>query len=612
MTMHMKINKLLAILAFILITMALGVIAVTPPASGYEISIYSAYPPYFWFFIIGSIACGIVVVVREAFAQERSNWWWAGFSVILFANFIILLLPAFRGYAAYGRFDSLVQLGLIRDIELTGHLGVARTIAEDFYPMTHILALSISYVTGLDPKLVVILIPPIFFTLYAVSIYLLSRVVTQSHGQSLLVTAFGCLMLFSCSQAIFIPRTLTVFMLPLVFFLYYRSRAALGHRTAYATLFVVVLVAMPFFHPGDGGLFLLGMFLCFEISLRIYQWLNRRRSSETLTPLLTTGSSSINACLILFVTWFIWFSSFAIFSNNVRQVADWLVYHLGESQASLYVSWLERAGTSFYDAIEIFVMNHGQHILYFAVAGMITILAWRELLLSKSKVNPNIAIFSFIFLIFLIASLLSFVTGYSIGYVRLLNHAIFASTILNGLGLYWLYERWQNKRLFELATIFLLVTCMVLGMFNLFHSPIIKATNQQVSAMDIEGTKWLLAHQNDELLIDQISFMQYSYASALLGVQALPKNIRWGGYVEYQPPEHFGYDYYQTYGESRSEDRYFVNDKLSRVRYPEGIPQYPKAWLWTPADFERLEADPTVNRIYNSGEFEVFYVKAEQ
>jgi len=68
-----RIDKLLSIAAFIFITSALYIIAITPPATGYELSIYSAYPSYFWFFIIASSACGIGILIHQAFAEEKSN-----------------------------------------------------------------------------------------------------------------------------------------------------------------------------------------------------------------------------------------------------------------------------------------------------------------------------------------------------------------------------------------------------------------------------------------------------------------------------------------------------------------------------------------------------------
>ena len=156
-----KIIKIIAIIAFIFIILALMIIARTPPASGYEISIYDAYPWHFWFFIIASIACGICIMVRQAFAEQKSNWWSMGLFIIIFTNLIIILLPVFRGYFISSGGDEITHLGLIKDIALAG-----RTGKENIYPISHILSISLSYISGLNPRLIIKILPAIFYLIY--------------------------------------------------------------------------------------------------------------------------------------------------------------------------------------------------------------------------------------------------------------------------------------------------------------------------------------------------------------------------------------------------------------------------------------------------------------
>ncbi len=150
---RVNIDKLLATVAFIFIATALFVVATACPATGYEISIYDAYPSYFWFFIIAAIACGIIILVRQAFAETPSHWWIAGFLAIMFANLVILLLPIFRGYATMGRWDVLSHIGYTRDILLTGHLTSYGEAVANYYPVIHIIIATLSHLTGLTPML---------------------------------------------------------------------------------------------------------------------------------------------------------------------------------------------------------------------------------------------------------------------------------------------------------------------------------------------------------------------------------------------------------------------------------------------------------------------------
>ena len=87
---HESMIKFLAIVAFGLIIASLIIIATTPPAGGYEISVYAAYPGYFWLFLIVSAAIGVYILVTQAFKENSSRLWLAGLAVIVLVNTIVL------------------------------------------------------------------------------------------------------------------------------------------------------------------------------------------------------------------------------------------------------------------------------------------------------------------------------------------------------------------------------------------------------------------------------------------------------------------------------------------------------------------------------------------
>ena len=609
----MKIDKLLAIIAFILIGLALWVIAATGPASGYEISIYAAYPPYFWFFIIGSIACGIYILVRQAFAKERSNWWLTGLLVILLANGVLLLLPFFRGYFAHGYFDPLNQIGLIRDIELTGHFGAAGTRGENPYPALHILVLSISYMTHLEAELVVKLIPFFFFTFYTVSMYLLSKEVTQSHKQSLLITAFSALPLYMSTHnenmAHTIPRIQTFFLMPFILYLLFKLRK---RRVAFVIPFILLLLVAPIWHPADGGPFLVGIFLTLGLSYRLCNWLTKRRAEaeSKIGSGLSTGV--INPVLILFVTWLIWFSAFRVFELTIEGLGDWIIYGIWEPEIFVYLGVVERAEMPLLDIIMLTLKRHGAQLAFFLLSIIISLVVWRRFFSSKNEVDPNLVVFSFLFMVAAVVGVSSLVAGVAFGYTRFIPYVVFGSVLVNGLGLYLWFHRLPNKAAVVAVIMLFLLIPLGLGTFNVYSSPFVAGANGQVTSANMKGLSWFLEKRDEELIADQITFTQFNHTSALLGRQSIPKNIRWAYEVEASTPEHFGFPEYGSYGAAIDKDRYFLSSKLDRIFYSERIPEYQAAWRWSPADFERLENDSTVNRVYNSGEFEVFYVRSQQ
>ncbi|KAF5431156.1 putative membrane protein [Candidatus Methanophagaceae archaeon] len=119
-----RITKILAIIAFIFIISVLAIIAKTPPVSGYELSIYDAYPWPFWMFICISISCGIIILIHQAVSEQeqKSNWWLIGLCIVILSNAIFLGLPFFRGYYIYPTGDALSHLGWMKDIITTGHI----------------------------------------------------------------------------------------------------------------------------------------------------------------------------------------------------------------------------------------------------------------------------------------------------------------------------------------------------------------------------------------------------------------------------------------------------------------------------------------------------------
>ncbi|MBA7676114.1 hypothetical protein ES703_84355 [subsurface metagenome] len=268
----------------------------------------------------------------------------------------------------------------------------------------------------------------------------------------------------------------------------------------------------------------------------------------------------------------------------------------------MLIGWVSRADLSLAQAIEYSLRLHGVHLLYFIISGIITVLVWKRLF-SRREIGWSYIAFSFLFVVFALAVPLSTLAGYMVAFERLLLYAVFAATILNGLGLYMLLRE-QHQKTVVLASITLLIMLATMGIFNVNTSPLIKSTNQQVTTMELEGTEWFLAYRDEELPSYRTFFVEYSHVYALTGYLAQPKNI----VVANMSPLHFGYEQYQMFGESYESDNYFLNNKLSRVRDPEVFPEIKDTWRYTPSDYEQLEQDPSVARIYHNGEFEIFYV----
>jgi len=604
-----RIIKIVAITAFVFIILVLIIIARTPPASGYEISIYEAYPWYFWIFIIVGIACGLSILVFSAFYHEgdSSGLWALGLFAIILSNVIILMLPIiFRGYTFYGRGDPLIHIGEIKDILSYGHIG-----EWNFYPVTHILATTLVYITGLNLRWIFGIGPSFFYVVYILSIYLLSRVISEDRGQSLLITAFGTLMVYGLSHSRLTPGTLAFFLLPLILFLFYWSRTP-PLRPAKMVLFILFLLMLPFLHP-IGSMFLILIFLCLNASELIYKTIKRYQAPSFAIRIT-------NPSLIVFVTFLIWFSSFSAFGANVRYLTNWLYYQIGQPALARYTESLERADLSVFQFTELLLKMYGQYLLYIAVAVILCIVILWRIRTLWSGIELNQVTFAMIFAVFGTVALVFIFGDYPGGWTRPFSYSIFAATVLNGLGVHRLARRGVLRdkkslmaRMLPFMVIVILVAASIFSLFNVSFSPITISANHHVTQMELDGMGWLLNYSNEQILIDDLSFEQYRFTYALIGYDAAKgvKNIRsWG--VAHHPPRHFNYTQNRMLGQSYQEDRYLVTTKLSRESSHKIYPKYSDLWSFNPNDFNNLdEHDPSVSRVYANNEVDVFYVRSQ-
>lgn len=595
-------DKILATVALIFIALASIIIAATPRATGFEISIYDAYPWYFWFFLICAIACGIYILVHQAFAEKTSCWWISGFFIILSANLIILLLPIFRLYAASRRYDTLTHIGLIKDIFYSGHIGYG-----NFYPITHILVVNTSYVTGLKLELLVMLLPTIFFLFYVVSLHLFSRIAAMNFSQALLITAFGSLLLFRDLNSMFFPSLQCFQLVPFVMFLLFRSKSNDSNSIAYSFMLIVILFMVPFTHPGEGSLFLLFILVCLALTPALLQRV-RMPSGSHINTFDLGFKNMIRVVGILYVVWFAWFSSFAIINKSISAVYNWLVLNVGSSTLNIYTEsysvTLDKAGLTYVQIIDLFVKMYGQFALYFLASLLIGILYWYKFIFTPQKVSQNGITFTFLFTSLGISTVAFLAVYAHTSFTRNINWLLFAVTVLNGAGF---YEFLNNKKGSTCLVCLFLISSTTVGLFNTFPSPIIYDNYFHATQMDFVGTDWFLEHQNDEYSNIWLRHALMRFSHAIVGYNEIPPNVLESNM--FNPPDHFGYNENEAFGMSFAKDMYFVDSQISRT-VPLVFSKYKHLLKITSEDVSNLENnDYSADIIYFNGEFWVFYIQ---
>jgi hypothetical protein len=598
-----RVIKIVAFICFSFIISALTIIARTPPAFGYEISIYDAYPWYFWVFIITSIFMGQIILMRGMLSSDKNNRLWIfGFWAIITTNIILLFMPFIRGYATYGRGDVLTHIGYIKDIFRTSSIGT-----DNFYPIGHILTASLSYITGISVEHGVNIIPPIFSLFYIISIYFLAKQILERKEEVLFVLAFTSILLFSHRHLIFSPSVQSFFLLPFVLYLYFKSRNS-RNPLEFGILLIISLFLITFFHPMT-TLFLILVFLILEFSLFIYKSINKKQGFE-LPELQKRGS--FNVILISFITFFTWYFSFSAATNSFRMVLNWLIYQSQATEIEGILDIIGRTHPDFPDLIELTFNMHGQLIILGFLSLFFSIYIfniWRRHT-SEHKLKFYHIFFFIGFLIFAVLSAITLFSYTPIGFGRVLKFVLFFSSVFVGLCFYLLFKKSEfsfNKQHFKsISLCIILIVLLYFSTFNFYFSPVMRLPNEQVSEMEINGMTWFFDHRNEEVPIQEIGLSQKRFHDAIIGWSIPGKNIRYG--ADTLPVDHFDYINKTSLGDYYEDQRYLVIGTLGRMYYPEIHPKYEERWRFTADDFCMLEKDNTVLRIYDNGNVNIYFV----
>ena len=194
--------------------------------------------------------------------------------------------------------------------------------------------------------------------------------------------------------------------------------------------------------------------------------------------------------------------------------------------------------------------------------------------------------------------------------IRISSFAIIIATALLGLVFYRIFENTKTanqRKLTVLCMILVICSSSVFGVLNVYESPWKGSPNKQMTLMDVNGLDWFLGYSNYSIPvmnqfnpIRKYKLYESTFDNNSADVVTEIKLI----------PAHFGYyeneTMYTTIGHN---NRYMITSELIRKSYlaaPKNrrllIPRY------LDDDFKKLGGDPTVNKLYLNGEFEVWSI----
>lgn len=602
---ELTVENLATAIAIIFLTLALYVIAITPPATGYETSIFDAYPAYFWFLLTATITCGIVILLHQAlFAEKKSMLWLVGLAIIILTNTIFLLLPYFRGYVFYAGGDTPTHLGYIKDILATGQIG-----GKNFYPIVHILGTMLILVAGLSRESILSLFFALFSGIYIVNVYLLARSASKNRGQALFIVVFASPLIYSFFHATMQPHIFSLFVVPCLLYLYQIREQPPYYYCRNTVLLLLLALSITFSHPVT-TLFVEVVFPTFGLAQIIYsRFLSHKRSQTSQHH--NIGRNFLGISLIMFIAFSTWYLMYALIQNSLKVVFNWLVYQIGTPLIETTLeSWAE-LDLTLLQTFELLMRKYGAIFLLLVISGIASISVLHKSLLSKHNVEPMKFTYATLFLLALfmgVAMLLSHFVEYNP--VRVVRFALLMGTIVNGLVVYDIINEGSKKNIrrssqwsgFMIAVVIIVMVVLSLG--NVYGSPSTFSPNPHITQMEIAGNKWFGRTKNPDVAVvanDPNEIPRFE--DYIFGVESSP--ITRANVDPICLPSHFGYDEHNRMAEVfNSQDRYLFITEKDKV----WSMFFSKVRRYAEEDFAKLNSDPTVAKLYCNGEFEVWRV----
>ncbi|MDS0281585.1 hypothetical protein [Haloarcula onubensis] len=566
------------------------VLATTPAASGYEPSIYGAYPWYFW--ALGGLALlvGNVVVVRSA--RRGTTDWLYGLALVLTVVGLLVFLPYFRGYTLFGRADVLSHVGFIRDIQTTGQVSPG-----NIYPNFHLLVLSLAYATGIAPQTTLMSLAGIG-SLFSILSFVALVGAVFDRRRALLSVPFATVLVAVQS----VPYVFSILLVPFVLYLFVMERRtrALHVRAAFG----LALFALVIYHPIT-VLFLV-LVLCVYGVARLLHARGVLDSTEGLTG--PVGPMPFSQLVV--AVFAVWYLDFPKIVARFRIVIETLTAPGGGgSSAASYTETVAQYSPTVVDIVRIAALRYGESAILLTLGGCYAL----AVLVATLRSRTSGTVFRTTFVgglgLFTGMSVLFFLVDLIVGFGRPLVYAELFAALLAGAFVYLAAERTGARSTVYGLTYVTVAVLLAISTMGLYASPMTVGQNQQVTEAEIQGSAWYIEHRDTGDDLSEFGIETHRFRDAIYGRETYDDDQVVTSDTD-RIPRHFGYTENATLGASYESEKYLVLTAAGRTFYESLYPDYREFWKYEQSDFDRLPRDPTVSSVYDNGEYDVYRVNA--
>jgi hypothetical protein len=605
--LNSKVIKTMALVGLVFWISAL-LITRNSPSTAYESSIYNSTPLIFWIANICNFIIGIGIIVSQICFREDKNardLWVIGLAMIILAFTSIFLLWIIRGYSLLGEgYDLLSHLGTISNLINSGHFE-----SSNFYPITSIFLAQLSEISGIPPIVYVNIVPFIFSLFSILFVYCLARTVLPARKQDLLAVLVWMAFLSGYWLQL-TPNILGNLYFPLV--LLVLIKCFYTQQIQWKVLLIIMIFLLPLFHPIVG--FVLTGFT-------LITWLFQRfiRRNTWHSRISWNNSVFVMVSMVISLVWCIyWTSGFQIWQDNVAKALT--IFNNGTpANLNNLVGELTYA-SNYYSVITMFFKMYTGQIIIIGLTCVCLIVLWKKGIF-KQKLSPLFLIFSPGPLI-AIAIVFLYFSAAGFGPLRLLIFLILLCTLFVGYFLYELIRRskltdyriktkikFSNINMFSICC--LLLALFIIGFLQLYPSRYTLQPNGQITHSEFTGMQWFTYNKVTETDTASFTINSRRWASVFL----TQKEYLAEGYRYYGSPDnvkipwHFGYDTNPNLGHYYDQDVYMILCSRDRMVYQDTWPELSAIRLQT-ADFNRVEEDPTICKLYSNESLDVYRVES--
>lgn len=529
------------------------ILAFSPPATEYEVSLYPYTPAVLWI----TLAISLVLTVSTIIKSDRFSHLLGSAGLVLLFYTILFSIPIARGYHLYGRGNS----------DILTHIGYAKAVNQtlSWYPAIHI-QMRFLQEWGFSWEFVATILAIVFSFLFAFGVALYARSLLNDKQAWVITLAATVIPFLGPFTRLNHPAVYSFMLLPLGLWLA-RKGKQVGERRYIASA-LLVSSAIIIFHPVTVIILLVGLVI------------------DDIPTAKKTGTSISVFVGVLAVSWYMGFNRFATI------VAVVAIPNIGGAATSSTTALFDPALTPLDIAIQGIRM-YGTIAIIGILGGFATVVLLWDNLRGNGEPSDSVLIGHYLASGVFGGSFL-FIDLVVSAPIRAARYGVFASLLmlpnvtrpLSG----------QRRLIARGMVMILLTVALALSIGTVYDS------NKHFTETEYEGAKWQSTYHSGSKPVyardmgKKLDFYLFGAATDRFVFASQPIPDRLG----YANSETVGRSVDEGYIVTKSYDLRFVN-----VFVPE---KRSRRMVYSQEDVERLANDPTANSVYTNGGYSVWLV----